>query len=338
MWLKDFLPREASCENVRILSYGYNTKLVGKGTVDDTFLDYRRNFIQQLENARNSEEESERPIIFIGHSLGGIVILQALSQAKNRPRFHGHILDSTEAILFFGTPHAGLNGVSELMDMVRDMSGHGTPSSRIKLLSLLTEDSEFLATLRDGLTDIWDPDTLKVFSFYELGKTPTVQKELTAGEWKRFGKAVGMVKKMSALLHLRNEIPIPISRNHTEMVKFSSAADKDYRTVATHIGNCVKDIISREDSDEDDSEECGSDTTDPDERRRKRKRKRRRVISSRNNSESESDDEDESGSGTEGESSTPSSDSSDSSSESGENSDGPVVNKSSSDETDDEEM
>jgi hypothetical protein len=56
MWLKDFLPREASCENVRILSYGYNTKLVGKGTVDDTFLDYRRNFIQQLENARNSEE------------------------------------------------------------------------------------------------------------------------------------------------------------------------------------------------------------------------------------------------------------------------------------------
>jgi hypothetical protein len=103
---------------------------------------------------------------------------QALSQAKNRPRFHGHILNSTEAILFFGTPHAGLKGVSELMDMVRDMSGHGTPSSRIKLLSLLTEDSEFLATLRDSLTDIWNLDTLKVFSFYELGKTPTVQKEV----------------------------------------------------------------------------------------------------------------------------------------------------------------
>lgn len=56
MWLQDFLPVECGCENVRILTYGYNTKLVGKDTVDDTFLDYRRDFIEQLENSRNSEE------------------------------------------------------------------------------------------------------------------------------------------------------------------------------------------------------------------------------------------------------------------------------------------
>lgn len=60
--------------------------------------------------------------------------------------------------------------------MVRDMSEHGTQSSRIKLINLLTGDSEFLEALRDSLTDIWD--NLKVFSFYELWKTPTVQKEI----------------------------------------------------------------------------------------------------------------------------------------------------------------
>lgn len=56
MWLQDFLPEESDCKHARILTYGYNTKLVGKGTVDDTFLDYRRDFIQQLENARGSDK------------------------------------------------------------------------------------------------------------------------------------------------------------------------------------------------------------------------------------------------------------------------------------------
>lgn len=44
-----------------------------------------------------------------------------------------------------------------------------------------------------------------------------------------------MVEEFSALLHLPRERRIPISRNHTEMVKFSSAADQDYRTVVTHV-------------------------------------------------------------------------------------------------------
>ncbi|KAI5838634.1 hypothetical protein DFP73DRAFT_599547 [Morchella snyderi] len=181
------------------------------------------------------------------------------------------------------------------------MSGNKTRSSRIKLLSLLTEDSEFLATLRDGLTDIWD--NLKVFSFYELRKTPTVQKE------KRFGEELVMAKKLSALLHLKNENSIHISRNHTEMAKFSSVADKDYRTVATHIVYCIKDIISREDNDEDDSEDSGGGTAEVNERRRKKNgngnRKRGRLISSTNNCESGNDDNGESGSGAERESSTP---------------------------------
>jgi len=53
MWLKDFLPRDV--KGIRIMSYGYNTNLVGH-TVDDGFLDYRRHFIQMLVNSRSSAE------------------------------------------------------------------------------------------------------------------------------------------------------------------------------------------------------------------------------------------------------------------------------------------
>ena len=53
MWLKDFLPRDV--KGVRIMSYGYNTNLVGN-TLDDVFLDYRRHFIHMLVNSRSSTE------------------------------------------------------------------------------------------------------------------------------------------------------------------------------------------------------------------------------------------------------------------------------------------
>jgi hypothetical protein len=53
MWLKDFLPRDV--KGIRIMSYGYNSNLIGH-TVDDGFLDYRRHFIHMLVNSRRSAE------------------------------------------------------------------------------------------------------------------------------------------------------------------------------------------------------------------------------------------------------------------------------------------
>ena len=53
MWLQEFLPQDV--KNIRIMSYGYNTNLIGD-TADDRILDYRRELIQQLENARSSAE------------------------------------------------------------------------------------------------------------------------------------------------------------------------------------------------------------------------------------------------------------------------------------------
>jgi hypothetical protein len=56
MWLKDFLPDEV--QKIRILSYGYDSSLVGGKTGGSRLLDYQRHFIQQLENARSSVQVS----------------------------------------------------------------------------------------------------------------------------------------------------------------------------------------------------------------------------------------------------------------------------------------
>jgi hypothetical protein len=56
MWLKEFLPDDV--EGIRIMSYGYNSNLVGE-TVNDRFIDYANDFIGILARARGSDEVCE---------------------------------------------------------------------------------------------------------------------------------------------------------------------------------------------------------------------------------------------------------------------------------------
>jgi hypothetical protein len=53
MWLMDFLPCDVS--GIRIMSYGYNSSLI-ENTVDDSILDYKRDFIHTLTNSRRQAE------------------------------------------------------------------------------------------------------------------------------------------------------------------------------------------------------------------------------------------------------------------------------------------
>jgi tartrate dehydratase beta subunit/fumarate hydratase class I family protein len=52
MWLKDFLPQDI--KNTRIMTYGYDSRLLGPETTSMRMSDYRGNFIEQLQNSRRS--------------------------------------------------------------------------------------------------------------------------------------------------------------------------------------------------------------------------------------------------------------------------------------------
>jgi hypothetical protein len=52
----------------------------------------------------------------------------------------------------------------------------GGQESRVNLLKQLKEGSEFLETQKEDLSRIWKEFQGKIVSFYEIVKTPTVQK------------------------------------------------------------------------------------------------------------------------------------------------------------------
>jgi len=56
---------------------------------------------------RRTEGEKTKPIIFIAHSLGGIVIKDALNPLRNEDTFFNEIFPATKGVMFLGTPHQG---------------------------------------------------------------------------------------------------------------------------------------------------------------------------------------------------------------------------------------
>jgi hypothetical protein len=188
MWLRDFLPEDlknprdedAPCL-ARVMTFGYNVSVYDTAASErsSTFADALLSALHdsrpgpsvgaspqqfiQVHKLTNLQEN--RPIIFVGHSLGGIVIkkvrflilfngthegplhiltdyvTQALLQARNKPAY-GSILTSSCHLMFFGTPHQG--------------TGSGA--------NLVRSTGAFLTLASEGIVlrelDLWSPWTI----------------------------------------------------------------------------------------------------------------------------------------------------------------------------------
>ena len=126
LWLKDFLPHDIPM--ARILTYSYpSAQLFDKSQA--MILTYALKLLEHLYNHRRMY--GPRPIIFVAHSLGGIVCKKALILAKEDARYHD-ICSSTAGILFFGTPHGGPGSGPDIEDYLRSIlifAEGGTPRS-----------------------------------------------------------------------------------------------------------------------------------------------------------------------------------------------------------------
>jgi len=104
------------------MSYGYNSRTAFSNAVTD-INDEAAMLLDRLDGERQSKDEKTRPIIFVSHSLGGIVvkkvsvllsvmatntdILKALILAHERSRYYADLLNSVRGLIFFGVPHHG---------------------------------------------------------------------------------------------------------------------------------------------------------------------------------------------------------------------------------------
>lgn len=157
--------------SARVLTFGYDTRIRHwvQGPVNSsTVYDIARDLLVALEAERR--QEAYRPVTFVVHSLGGIVVKEMLRQSQDfqisPPHLHT-VFQSTNGIMFFGTPHAGADPLGFLRGIVENVCK--TVGFRVNqhIIDTLMPTSERLAELRREFGAMAVEREWKVHSFQE---------------------------------------------------------------------------------------------------------------------------------------------------------------------------
>lgn len=232
LWLRDLLPKDVRA--ARVLTYGYNaygTTLHANWSTD-RIQQHAQTLIAELQADRMLEGCSARPIVFICHGLGGILIKKALSYAATRTSKNVQhlysVFISTYAILFFGTPHYGTD-VKSMLSISRGKS----LASKIRhhedsaLASAMAKDGETLQTITEQFTHLMKQ--FRIFFFWE-------QLESVGGSY--------VVEESSAAPTLDNVERAGIYATHADMTRFASSECSGYRIVIEALKRYCKNAPS----------------------------------------------------------------------------------------------
>ncbi|KAI1206212.1 uncharacterized protein F4807DRAFT_241332 [Annulohypoxylon truncatum] len=220
-WLEhdDFLKRDF--KNARILSFGYNANWFMDASLS-TAPQKALTFLRALSKFRQ-ETKRTPPIIFIGHSFGGILIKYAIHEAYLNTEFRD-VTVNTASILFLGTPHQGspVSRIGEIFARLTSFSG-----SDATLLKLLRHHSPALLDLKRDFSKAWEhmrgsQRPLKIYSFYET--KPTF----------KFGVSLGIiVDAHSATLDIGEFISV--NTDHSGLNKCKTEKDELYKKICDAI-------------------------------------------------------------------------------------------------------
>ncbi|KAF2022640.1 hypothetical protein EK21DRAFT_13606, partial [Setomelanomma holmii] len=111
-WLDeaDMLP--AVTPHARIMRYGYQSQWFGEGAMRQKASTVAQRLLLALRRRR--EDCPFRPLLFIAHCFGGLVVLKALLEAHQDTKEWPGTFVSTTGMIFLGTPFRGAEGMSQV--------------------------------------------------------------------------------------------------------------------------------------------------------------------------------------------------------------------------------
>lgn len=225
LWLRDFVPEQLP--DARIFTFGYNSSVAFSSSVSGID-DFARDLLLRLELERSAaSEDRPPPIVFVCHSLGGIVVKKALIIAhEESPNHYEDILENVKGIAFLGVPHRGAS-IARLGDFFAKVLKAATlgKTTNSSLTSDLRQSSK---TLKDiSAQAVHRLNHLQVLSFFEREKT--------------WGELI--VDEDSGRLQIPKERAIPVEADHRNICRFSSSMNQNYKLVGGYVVRLVNDIV-----------------------------------------------------------------------------------------------
>ncbi|EPE05245.1 and nb-arc domain-containing protein [Ophiostoma piceae UAMH 11346] len=231
-WPAELLPGTLGLPPANILVYGYNSKVHGHAT-DNPIMNHAQTLVVQLAAYRQTQKTVHNPIIWIAHSLGGILTKRALLYSKDITNIDREplrsIFVSTYALYFLGTPHNGSNLASvglSLQTLGSLLLPRALFESEPILLRTLQRDSETLKEINNQFLEIY-----QLFQIHLVHENLKTDLKIT--------KAL-IVSAESASPQLANAFFYGVEATHSDMCKFSSNTAPGYRVLVTALREWIR--------------------------------------------------------------------------------------------------
>ncbi|KAJ5175268.1 uncharacterized protein N7482_001145, partial [Penicillium canariense] len=219
-WPEKLLPAQVA--DARILMFEYDD-----ATIDSFFNE--EDLIAGISDDLVTElmgERRERPVIFVAHCLGGLVVEYALVRACQHEKKKA-LASSTQGIILLGTPHYQPQTVNEAIKYFQLAQQTAPSPSELEALS------QFVLTIPRHFAQFKQQSPVKVECFYEGAPTKVNDQEI-----KIVDVSVANVPDGSPATRLAG--------NHHQMSRFASEKDKDFKRIYRVLQEWVEDLPAPE--------------------------------------------------------------------------------------------
>ncbi|KAI0520959.1 hypothetical protein F5B22DRAFT_32557 [Xylaria bambusicola] len=224
-WPQLWLPSEPGVENARIFTFGYDAAWRGAGKSVSDITDFAKELLFEMRFGKDAAGEELNfginPIIFVVHSMGGLVTKKACLLGQQDATYQG-IIQAVSAIIFLSTPHRGTY-LAKILNRVLSASFQSSKN----FISDLDKGSSAIEELNEQFRRL--APNLSIWSFYETLATLIGPRQIM------------VLEKDSSVLGYPGEISRSLQADHHDVCKFSSPTDPNYITVR----NAIKTLIAQ---------------------------------------------------------------------------------------------
>ena len=163
-----WLTEEQGLSKFRIFSFGYNSNFKGAGTNLNT-IDFAKDLLYSMLTFSGGMDEGmpigSKPIIFVAHSMGGLVVKKAHVLGKHDKQY-STLIAQVFGIVFLATPHRGARYAKILNNILSTCPLGAPPKAYIAELDIHSSSLQDInEQFRVGC------ESLELASFFETQKT-----------------------------------------------------------------------------------------------------------------------------------------------------------------------
>ncbi|KAI0865927.1 hypothetical protein F4860DRAFT_200414 [Xylaria cubensis] len=228
LWINQGIRKEVS--KARVMLYRHR-----RMDEDMTIEKAADDLIQQVMNIR-SDLKKARPIFFVCHSIGGLVVKSALVKAKRHEELRT-LVYACHGITFFATPHRGSSylSMSHLRESIQHLLFLERPLPR-SITDELRLGYRPLLKLHDAFTDI--ASELRLWTFYETVDSQLSGLGISDNDEVHFSAPITSIK--SGLIGSRAEQALSLESDHAHCASFGPQNLQIMHSYLYDLGEAVR--------------------------------------------------------------------------------------------------